>query len=420
MKTDLKFLPTHGKIACNRCFGSVDVRFDISQRSCEKWRITANPLAWGNINPEVVVLGFSKGPTQLGAIANSAHDEIAYKGHRTKIAKIFKAIGLLDSSESVDATTISKLISTTDGRFHFGSLIRCTVEQFNENTQEWIGSGGGMLDKFMKSDFGEKVASNCATQHLSELPTRTKLIVMFGLGQKLNYVNSAFQLFQKIRPREWKRLNDVSYTDGQIVIVHVEHFASQGNLLPQWLGEKEGERVNYMLSARESVAYAIASNPPLSKGLAPIDSNLLTNECKSLLPAKPLTQKCNMKDSTLFNDDFYRSLLIEKRYLIVADNAKLLGARAPSGEAIYIVKSQSRSNQTVAFVHPRFDREKLCAMPSVEEVSGNHQFHTNMVLFPKKFNKGKTETTFGWQIRISTKDQLDNFLQYFSTNINFE
>jgi|GEM_PF-2729714 hypothetical protein len=36
------------------------------------------PLAWGNQQAEVIVLGFSKGSTQSGALENTPHDKIAY------------------------------------------------------------------------------------------------------------------------------------------------------------------------------------------------------------------------------------------------------------------------------------------------------------------------------------------------------
>ncbi|QDD97541.1 hypothetical protein [Roseomonas mucosa] len=67
-------LPDHGRVACTACFGGEAVVFDASRTGSTNWRITANPCAWGNPNAEVVVLGFSKGPTQAGALARTPHD----------------------------------------------------------------------------------------------------------------------------------------------------------------------------------------------------------------------------------------------------------------------------------------------------------------------------------------------------------
>jgi len=40
---------------------------------------------------------------------------------------------------------------------------------------------------------------------------------------------------------------NIPYTDGQITVVHVEHFASRGNLIPNWLGERKDKGINMEL-----------------------------------------------------------------------------------------------------------------------------------------------------------------------------
>ena len=249
-------LPCHGKINCRKCFQS-DVTFDVTLESSEGWRIKNNPLAWGNEEPEIVVLGFSKGPTQSGALNSVPHNEIAYKGGRTNIGKIFKHIGLIDNNFKAGlAEHVSSLIEDKNGRFHFGSLIRCTVERFDVKTDLWKGSGGGMLDKFVKTGFGQKVVNTCTDTHLSNLPSKTKLIVMFGLGTKLNYVDECFKLYNKAITGKWGWLNEVSYSNGDITVVHVEHFQSQGALIPNWLGINNHHRSVYGEMAKNSVLKA--------------------------------------------------------------------------------------------------------------------------------------------------------------------
>lgn len=251
-------LPAHGRIDCARCFNDCTTKFDQTKRTDNEWRITANPLAWGNHEPEVVVLGFSKGPTQAGAVASAVHEDIPYKGARLNVARILAFIGLLPFYEKeVAKKAVHDAICDKSGRFHFGSLIRCTVERFDRRKNDWVGSGGGMLDKFIATEFGHRVASNCTAQHLASLPRSTKLVVMFGLGTKLNYVRSAFELYKKTRPGPWRWINEVSYTDGEVVVVHVEHFTAQGNLIPQWMGEKPSSRNKYGEMAKDAVRQAI-------------------------------------------------------------------------------------------------------------------------------------------------------------------
>ena len=253
-------LPAHGKINCTQCYSDDSVVFDSTKYSEDGWRITANPLAWGSACPEVVVLGFSKGPTQAGALENTPHDDIAYKGSRLNVGKILAHVGLINKQDNnALKQEVDSMISNPNGRFHFGSLIRCTVERFDSKSEKWKGSGGGMLDKFVGSALGNKVAKQCVREHLEELPSNTQLVVMFGLGTKLNYVRELFKLFESSRPGNWQWLNEVAYTDGKITFVHVEHFASQGALIPNWLGENKHDRSRLGQMAKSAVNGALAN-----------------------------------------------------------------------------------------------------------------------------------------------------------------
>lgn len=253
-------LPSHGRIACSLCHRTEPLEFDVTRRTEGDWRITANPLAWGSTSPEVIVLGFSKGPTQAGALASAPHDQIAYKGSRLNVGKILAHVGLIPKAPAEALKReVDQLIANPSGRFHFGSMVRCTVERFDRNTNRWTGTGGGMLDKFVASTFGREVAGNCVRTFLGDLPARTKLIIMFGLGSRLSYVSAARQRFIEARPGAWREINPVAYTDGRITVVHVEHFASQGRLIPDWLGENPSDRARLGELAKAAVATATTS-----------------------------------------------------------------------------------------------------------------------------------------------------------------
>lgn len=255
-------LPASGRINCTVCHGGRSVDFDRTQRVSPDgdWRITANPLAWGNPNAEVVVLGFSKGPTQAGELATTPHDQIAYKKGRVSVGKILAHVGLIEGGDKVRLrAAVDRLIADPAGRFHFGSLIRCTVER--REGAEWKGTKGNMLDGFVAAQFGREVATNCARRFLANLPASTRLVVMFGMGTRGNYIRQARSLIQQARPGRWRTVNEVAYADEKVTFVHVEHFASQGNLLPRWLGEGGHDRGQLGLRAREAVTAALAPKP---------------------------------------------------------------------------------------------------------------------------------------------------------------
>ncbi len=255
-------LPRSGRVDCTVCHGGGSVVFDRTQRLSQDgdWRITANPIAWGNPNAEVVVLGFSKGPTQAGELATTPHDQIAYKKGRGWVGKILAHVGLIEGGDTATLrTTVDRLIADPAGRFHFGSLIRCTVER--RDGKGWKGTNGNMLDGFMAAPFGREVATNCARRFLANLPSTTRLVVMFGMGTGGNYIREARILVQRARPGRWRTVNQVAYADEHVTFVHVEHFASRGSLIPDWLGENGHPREKLGTLAREAVTAALAPRP---------------------------------------------------------------------------------------------------------------------------------------------------------------
>ena len=177
--------------------------------------------------------------------------------------KFLLILGLIYPGSSEDIRrTVDYAIADASGRFAWGSLVRCTVER--RYGAEWKGSGGGMLDKFVATPFGKKVASNCVIRHLGNLPTKTKLVVLFGLGTKLGYVHAARRLIQQSKPEVALRtVNEISYRDNSVVYTHVEHFAARGSLIPNWLGlpDKRGgipERSRWGRMAQDAVRQAFA------------------------------------------------------------------------------------------------------------------------------------------------------------------
>jgi hypothetical protein len=216
-------------------------------------------MAWGNPEPEVLVLGFSKGPTQSHQLLDARYESIPYRGGRLNIGKILAHVGLIEAGDEAHLKRqVDIAIEDTVGRFAWGSLVRCTVERYEAKSGTWKGSGGGMLDRFIATDFGRDVVSSCVHQHLGALPSTTRLIVMFGLGTKLNYVDACSKVLRAELDGEFERTSEVSYRCGNVAVVHVEHFAAQGALIPNWLGP-DHPRGRYGRLAQEAVRDAVGS-----------------------------------------------------------------------------------------------------------------------------------------------------------------
>jgi hypothetical protein len=248
-------LPDSGRINCTLCYGRPIVFDETRTESGDKdWRITANPLAWGNPRPEVLVLGFSKGPSQADELRRLPHNDIPYRKGRLQVGKILVHVGLLPAASPDELkSSVERAIADSNGRFGWGSLIRCTVERFDTKKRDWVGSGG-MINQFMATPFGKNISTACATRFLRDLPQETKLIMMFGLGVGGAYVGMARKVIQAARPGDWRTVNEVAYTDGKVTVVHVEHFASQGANIPNWLGQNNHPRAQLGRLAKEAVA----------------------------------------------------------------------------------------------------------------------------------------------------------------------
>ncbi len=255
-------LPGSGRINCSLCHGRPIV-FDETRTESEQkdWRITANPLSWGNQRPEVLVLGFSKGPSQAGELRRVQHNDIPYRKGRLQVGKILAHVGLLPAARPDELKrSVEQAIADSNGRFGWGSLIRCTVERFDTKKRDWVGSGG-MIDQFMATPFGQNISTTCATRFLRDLPQETKLIMMFGLGAGGAYVGTARKAVQAGRPGDWRTINEVAYTDGKVTVVHVEHFASQGANIPNWLGQNNHPRARLGIFARVAIAKCLGPLP---------------------------------------------------------------------------------------------------------------------------------------------------------------
>lgn len=257
---DQRSLPFPGKISCSRCYGS-PVEFNSTrQKSADgKWRITSNPIAWGSPDAEVLVLGFSKGPNQLKALETKGLDQIAFAGGRANLGKILRHIGLapnvVNENEHLKAF-VDREIANKSGRFAWGSLVRCTAEHFKENTNEWTGTSSNILSRFLDSDMGEEVSRACISQHLSSLSTRTKLIIMLGMGPQGKYVRQCREAYSGALGGAWRSFNEIAYTNGPLTVVHTEHFKAQGHLLQDWLGETGRERQRFGFLAQQAVAFS--------------------------------------------------------------------------------------------------------------------------------------------------------------------
>lgn len=164
-------------------------------------------------------------------------------------------------------------------------------------------------------------------------------------------------------------------------------------------------------------------------------SSLLGVSCQTPLIPRPIqpsfvpksdtttkiTKSTAMKTTTRTtadNDADIAAILMEVEragYKSTNTTAKLSEFQSPGGQTIYVVKTTSKLNNINLMVHPSHKLELLRSIDGVDSVSDDHRFHSNMTKFPKRINKGETQTAFGWQLNITTLSNLPRFLAAFNS-----
>ena len=150
---------------------------------------------------------------------------------RPELIKILQKLQLLNQTDHVE-----NRINSKEEIFHFASLFRCSVSMWDKNKNQYSKSGGGILEKFLKTEKTDLIAKNCINQYFNRIPEQTKLIVLLGNSDK--YIDGCMSLF-KNEHSNINRINEVAYGNDKTTWVHVIHAKARGSYVPQWLEGKD-------------------------------------------------------------------------------------------------------------------------------------------------------------------------------------
>lgn len=220
----------HTKIDCAQCYPNHQATWGRSHHtfgagSPPKWRIENTPAIWGSANPCILVLGFSRGSNQ--SHDRQPFDQVAFHGMRSALTRILRRLDLLAADETVDAR-----IRDGEADMAFGSLIRCSIAQYDERKQGYAKSGGAILQTCLKDADSARIVDTCARRHLATRPERLRLVIV--LGNEDRYIAGCRSLVTRLHPGV-RPLNAVAYGDDQVTWVHVIHAKAQGRHVPDWL-----------------------------------------------------------------------------------------------------------------------------------------------------------------------------------------
>lgn len=236
--------PAHGPIACRRCFTVPEPVLDVGP-----WRAVNDPGAWGSADPEILVLGFSKGFTQASAARSGRFEDIPFKGMRPRLTEILRTLGVLGPAEQVDARMVAG-----ERRLAFGSLVRCSLSRLNPAKQAHECTGPIMPKAFVERE-AAPIVQRCAETYLRDLPPNLTLVLMLGTGDA--YIEGCRRTIRALHGREFRDVNEVAYRTGSVTWVHVSHPSGLNGHYAAWMqgdaSEKQGrKRLLAMIAVSEA------------------------------------------------------------------------------------------------------------------------------------------------------------------------
>lgn len=174
------------------------------------WRLINDPGLWGSFDPVVLVLGQSKGNTQIKSYAKGDFDAVAFAGIRNRLAMILEKIGV-----NLRASEVDQHFAAQERDIAFASLLRCSLSDSVGNT-----SGSPVMHAMGDPAANEWIV-NCMETWLARPNPRLRLVVMLGLTPK--YVSRVMDGLRNLYVSTFKKLDKVAAEAGGVTWVFAQH-----------------------------------------------------------------------------------------------------------------------------------------------------------------------------------------------------
>ncbi len=266
----------HGWQPCRACHqAGQDVRIE------GDWHLRANPGYWGAKAPRVLVLGFSKGATQIAAAAGGQFDAVAFAGMRPRLKAVLDGLGL-----DLDGLCIDEALTASGRALGAASLIRCGLSVM-ENGQ--LKSSGTIMPKAAKASFPLQAMKTCIGRHLGPLPESVETVVMLGTTDA--YVKGVKGLMRE-QFSDYQDVNDVAFRAQGRTWVFASHPSGANGTFGEWVAgdgsTKSGRKRLLALTALGKPSDAVLSRAQAPAGVSVTDNRHVTTPLQSRpTPPKP-------------------------------------------------------------------------------------------------------------------------------------
>lgn len=209
----------HGWQPCRACHQTgQDVRVE------GDWHLRANPGYWGAQAPRVLVLGFSKGATQIAAAASGQFDSVAFAGMRARLKAVLDGLGL-----DLDGQTIDQALTANGRALGAASLIRCGLSVMEKGQ---LKSSGTIMPKAAKASFPLQAMRTCIGRHLNALPESVETVVLLGTTDA--YVKGVKRLMRDQFP-DYQDVNEMAFRAQGRTWVFAAHPSGANGTFGDWV-----------------------------------------------------------------------------------------------------------------------------------------------------------------------------------------
>lgn len=274
----------HGWQACRNCHA-----FNSDLRVEGPWHLRANPGYWGTSTPKVLVLGFSKGATQISASLSGNFDSVAFAGMRPRLRQVLDALGIDLGTETVD-----QALSASSRWLGAASLIRCGLSLDIDGK---LTTSGTIMSKATSAAFTRQVMRSCVEQHLSPLPASVEKIVMLGTTDA--YIKGVKALMGS-QYADYRNINDVAFSVQGRTWVFAAHPSPANGEFKHWLGgdmaSASGRKLQLALQALGSAPVAPSPVAPVAAPSKSSRPNPPSDPTPADIPKEPISMSSSTDD----------------------------------------------------------------------------------------------------------------------------
>jgi hypothetical protein len=208
----------HGPVPCRLCFG------DSQEHTLGDWRLLNNPGYFGSKDPEILVLGFSKGANQNKIRAEISFDKIAFAGARGRLKAVLESLKIMPSDRGIDA-----LMTKGEQIFGFTSFVRCSLCKMQDGVCK---TSGDVIPNAFANVATMIVIRRCVKTFLSTLPERVRLVVLLGTSD--NYIAKTRSLLREIHA-DYSAINEVAFRTGNKLWIYAAHPSPANGHFKAWI-----------------------------------------------------------------------------------------------------------------------------------------------------------------------------------------